>query len=257
MDPARLEKLLGDVRKGRVSVAGAMARLRDLPFEDLGFARVDHHRALRQGMPEVIFGPGKTREQIAAIAGKLRSAGHPVVVTRIDESDARWLRRKLRGLRYSREGRLAWTAPAKRGRRLPGRVLIVAAGTSDLPVAEEAAITIETGGAAVERLYDVGVAGAHRLFAEADAFRKADVVVAVAGMDGVLPSVIGGWIPHPVIAVPTSVGYGASLGGLAALLTMLTSCASGITVVNVDNGFGAATAALRILRSRAPDRPPE
>ena len=248
MDPTRLKSLLEEVRQGKRSVGAALEQLRRLPYEDLGFAKVDHHRSLRQGIPEVIFAQGKTRAQIAEIAERLAAGGHDVVVTRIDEANATALRKHLPGLSYSTHGRIAWLKQRKPNRL--GRVLVVSAGTADQPVAEEAAITAECAGCAVERLFDVGVSGLHRLFDQGDRMRAAEVVIVVAGMEGALPSVVAGWIDQPVIAVPTSIGYGASFGGLAALLSMLNSCAAGTTVVNIDNGFGAAIAAVRILRAR-------
>jgi NCAIR mutase (PurE)-related protein len=249
VDPARLKSLLADVRRGKLSVADALGELRHLPYEDLGFAKVDHHRSLRQGIPEVVFAQGKTRRQIVEIAERLAAGGHNVVVTRILADDAAALAERLPGVRYSELGRVAWLIQEKR-RKVLGRVLVVSAGTADLPVAEEAAITGDCAGCAVERLYDVGVSGLHRLFGESERIHTADVVIVVAGMEGALPSVVAGWIAQPVIAVPTSIGYGASFGGLAALLSMLNSCAAGTTVVNIDNGFGAAIAAVRILRGR-------
>jgi len=242
-----LENLLDDVRLGKRSVSAVLEELRNLPYEDLGFAKVDHHRALRQGIPEVIFAQGKTREQILEIAERLAAGGQSVIVTRIEKPDADALAERLPGVQYSKQGRIAWLPREGAGERL-GRVLVISAGTADLPVAEEAAITAECSGCEVERLFDVGVSGLHRLFDQSERISRADVVIVVAGMEGALPSVVAGWIEQPVIAVPTSIGYGASFGGLAALLSMLNSCAAGTTVVNIDNGFGAAVAALRILR---------
>ncbi len=247
LDPKRIKRLLEDVRRGARSVGGALDELRHLPYEDLGFAKVDHHRSLRQGLPEVIFAQGKTRAQIVEIAERLAAGGHDVVITRIEPTDVDALAERLPGIRYSHQGRIAWRTTPRRRPRF-GRVLVISAGTADLPVAEEAAVTAECAGCEVERLYDVGVSGLHRLFDHGRRIREADVVIVVAGMEGALPSVVAGWVEQPVIAVPTSVGYGASFGGLAALLSMLNSCAAGTTVVNIDNGFGAAVAALRILR---------
>jgi pyridinium-3,5-biscarboxylic acid mononucleotide synthase len=249
LDPTRIKRLLEEVRRGKRSVGAALERLRGLPYEDLGFAKVDHHRSLRQGIPEVIFAQGKSRAQIVEIAERIAAGGHDVLVTRIDEADAEALRARLGGLSYSRQGRIAWRKQDRRSKRL-GRVLVISAGTADLGVAEEAAVTAECAGCEVERLFDVGVSGLHRLFDHGERIRAAEVVIVVAGMEGALPSVVAGWIDQPVIAVPTSVGYGASFGGLAALLSMLNSCAAGTTVVNIDNGFGAAIAAVRILRAR-------
>lgn len=248
MNETRLRRLLDDVRAGRRSVDAAIERLRDLPYEDLGFAKVDQHRSLRQGTAEVIFAAGKTTPQVVAIAKRLAAGGHPVVVTRLRDDTARAVAKVVKGFRYSAEARIGWRRVA--GGAPLGRVLVVSAGTSDLPVAEEAAIVAECFDCTVERLNDVGVSGLHRLFDNRERLRAADVVVVVAGMEGALPSVVGGFAEQPVIAVPTSIGYGASFGGLAALLGMLNSCAAGVTVVNIDNGFGAAMAAVRILRSR-------
>ena len=245
MDRKRLQRLLEDVRRGKRSVSVALDELRDLPYEDLGFAKIDHHRSLRQGIPEVVFAPGKTRAQILEIADRLAAGGHDVMVTRIDPDDAAALAKRLPGTRYSEQGRIAW----RKGKRKPGglgRVLVISAGTADLPVAEEAAITAECADCDVGRLFDVGVSGLHRLFDQRERIHEAEVVIVVAGMEGALPSVVAGWIEQPVIAVPTSIGYGASFGGLAALLSMLNSCAAGTTVVNIDNGFGAAVAASRM-----------
>ncbi|MGH7899694.1 MAG: nickel pincer cofactor biosynthesis protein LarB [Candidatus Binatia bacterium] len=249
MDRKRLSDLLDDVRRGKRSVATALELLRRLPYEDLGFAKVDHHRSLRQGIPEVVFAQGKTRAQILSIAEAIAAGGSDVVVTRIDEADAEALAARLPGVRYSEQGRIAWLIRGGKSKRL-GRVLVISAGTADLPVAEEAAVTADCAGCRVERLFDVGVSGLHRLFDHSQRIHSADVVIVVAGMEGALPSVVAGWIDRPVIAVPTSVGYGASFGGLAALLAMLNSCAAGTTVVNIDNGFGAAIAAVRILRGK-------
>lgn len=241
--------MLADVRRGRRSVSVALEQLRHLPYEDLGFAKVDHHRSLRQGIPEVVFAQGKSRQQIIEIAERIAAGGHTLVVTRIDKDDAEALALRLSGVRYSEAGRVAWLV-RKRGSKRLGRVLVISAGTADLPVAEEAAVTASCAGCEVERLFDVGVSGLHRLFDHSERILAAEVVIVVAGMEGALPSVVAGWIEQPVIAVPTSVGYGASFGGLAALLSMLNSCAAGTTVVNIDNGFGAAIAAVRILRAR-------
>lgn len=214
-----------------------MSRLRTLPFEDLGFARVDHHRHLRQGAPEVIFCAGKTPAQVAAIAGRLLAAGSNVLATRADESVYEALRPLHPEAAYNPVGRLV-TIQIHKPPPLKGTVLVVSAGTSDIPVAEEAAGTARALGSRVETLYDVGVAGIHRLLDKAERLFEARVLVVVAGMEGALASVIGGLVAKPVIAVPTSTGYGASFGGLSALLAMLNSCASGVSVVNIDNGFG-------------------
>lgn len=237
MEPDQLRALLTAVREGSRTPDEALETLRSLPFEDLGYAQVDHHRYLRQGFPEVIFGQGKTPEQIVGIATRLRAHNVPVLITRLSAEGAAALEATLSPVAYDALARCAVV-----GQPLPplgGIIAVVSAGTSDLPVAEEAAITATVMGNPVERLYDVGVAGLHRLLARQTLLRSARVIVVVAGMEGALPSVVGGLVSVPVIAVPTSIGYGASFGGLAALLGMLTSCASGVSVVNIDNGFGA------------------
>jgi hypothetical protein len=249
MDPLRLRGLLDDVSAGKVSPEDAVDVLKSLPFEDLGFAKVDHHRSLRTGFPEVIYGAGKTAEQIVEITRSLRNNSHNVLITRIDPDQAAQLRQAFPEVNYSAHGRVATlviTPPKIVGR---GKILVVAAGTADLPVAEEAWVTAELMGNAVERLSDVGISGIHRLLAHRDELRAAAVLIVVAGMEGALPSVVAGLVDKPVIAVPTSIGYGASFGGLAALLAMLNSCAAGVTVVNIDNGFGAAVAASLINKS--------
>ncbi len=243
MDAELLAELLEGVRRGRVSVQRALERLRHLPFEDLGFAKVDHHRALRQGFPEVIMGEGKEAAQIAAIARAMQRRGANVLITRLSPEKIAVLRKKIRGLRYHSSARAAtWVGKPIRVRGR-GSILIVCAGTSDIPVAEEAALTAEMMGNRVERLFDVGVAGLHRLLENRERLFSASVLVVVAGMEGALPSVVAGLVDKPVIAVPTSVGYGASFQGISALLGMLNSCAAGVTVVNIDNGFGAGFAA--------------
>lgn len=229
-----------------------MADLRQLPFEDLGDARPDHHRALRRGLPEIIFGQGKTPAQIVRIARRMRAAGGPVIATRLSAEALAALEKGLPGAILHPASRLAILDPAPR-RRATG-ILIVCAGTTDLPVAEEAALALEALGHEVERLVDVGIAGLHRLLRHQAQLRAARVIVAVAGMEGALPSVVAGLVPCPVIGVPTSVGYGASFGGTAALLAMLNSCAGGLLVVNIDNGIGAALAAHQIVGLRS-DRP--
>ena len=248
MTPAQLEDLLHEVAAGRLSPETAVGRLRQLPFEDLSFARIDHHRALRQGHPEVIFCAGKTVEQVVLIAERLVAANGAFLGTRATDAMATALQARFPGLEWNplaRTVHLPACPPAPR--RAVGTILVISAGTSDLPVAEEAAVTAEAFGHTVARLCDVGVAGIHRLLAANERLQEADVVIVAAGMEGALPSVVGGLVRVPVIAVPTSVGYGASFGGLAALLAMLNSCAAGVTVVNIDNGFGAAAAASRIL----------
>jgi len=248
MDSARLIRLLEKVREGSVDVSGAMATLRHLPFEDLGFAKVDHHRALRQGFPEVIMGPGKQATEIAAIVRALRRAKVNVLVTRVSAEKMAQLKKLKTGLTYHARARAATWIGNPIQITGKGTVLVVCAGTSDIPVAEEAVITAHLMGNKVERLFDVGVAGIHRLLENRLRLDAAAVLIVVAGMEGALPSVVAGLIDKPVIAVPTSVGYGASFNGLAALLGMLNSCAAGVTVVNIDNGFGAGFAASLINR---------
>lgn len=249
MDQLRLRQLLEGVQTGRVSLHEALRALRDLPFADLGYAMVDHHRALRQGTPEVIFGLGKTSEQIVGIARELATTGQNVLITRLDREKAVAVTQALPLLNYHELARTAtWEqAPIAPLGKLP--IALVCAGTADLPVAEECAETLRLLGIRYERLYDVGVAGIHRLLNRRDLFDQVSLAIVVAGMEGALPSVVGGLVSIPVIAVPTSVGYGAAFGGLTALACMLTSCASGTTVCNIDNGFGAAFAAARILRA--------
>jgi NCAIR mutase (PurE)-related protein len=254
MDPRELKKLLEKVREGSLSPDEAQARLATLPYEDMGFAKVDHHRALRRGFPETVFGAGKTADQVVAIVDKIAGRGQRVLVTRTTPEVHRAVAAARPEARYHELARCL-TVETDEAPTLPGRLAVVAAGTSDLPVAEEAAVTASFHGATVERIYDVGVAGLHRLLDKAEAIREADVVLVAAGMEGALPSVVAGLVDAPVVAVPTSVGYGASFGGLAALLAMLNSCASGVGVVNIDNGFGAAHLACLILRGRAPSRP--
>ena len=246
MDSESLLKLLEQVSRGEMKVLQAAERLRHLPFEDLGFAKIDHHRALRQGFPEVIMGEGKEAADIAAIVRAMRRRKVNILITRLDPKKMTRLRRS--GLRFHRRARAAtWSArPIKITGK--GSFLVVCAGTSDIPVAEEAVVTATMMGNRVERLYDVGVAGIHRLLDNRLKLDAAAVVIVVAGMEGALPSVVGGLVSKPVIAVPTSIGYGASFQGLAALLGMLNSCAAGVTVVNIDNGFGAGFAASLINR---------
>jgi pyridinium-3,5-biscarboxylic acid mononucleotide synthase len=248
MDSKVLEELLKGVRIGKVPVQRALERLRHLPFEDLGFAKVDHHRALRQGFPEVILGEGKAPAEIAAISRTLRRQRANVLITRLSREKMTQLKKLLKPLRYHPEARAATWAPEPIRIRGKGVVLVICAGTSDISVAEEAALTAEMMGNRVERLFDVGVAGIHRLLDSRLKLASASVLVVVAGMEGALPSVVAGLIDKPVIAVPTSVGYGASFHGIAALLGMLNSCAAGVTVVNIDNGFGAGFAASLINR---------
>jgi hypothetical protein len=247
MPPERLRALLEQVQNGHQSVETALESLRDLPFEDLGFATIDHHRALRQGFPEVIFGAGKTPPQIAAIAATLHQKGATVLVTRATQAAFEAVQAEIAAARYDQSARLI-TIDGERP-TLSGKVAVLCAGTSDLPVADEAALCLEAMGAEVVRLSDVGVAGLHRLLSKLDQIRECRALIVVAGMEGALPSVVAGLVSVPVVAVPTSVGYGASFGGLAALLGMLNSCANGIATVNIDNGFGAAAFVASILRS--------
>lgn len=249
MDEIAVRQLLEDVQAGACHPDDAVRRLRRLPFADLGFARVDHHRALRQGAAEAVYGPGKTPGQCAELVAELLAepGSLPVVLTRADPDQVQRAVAANPGGRVTDSGRHAtvvWRPAPPR----PGRVLVVTAGTADLPVADECAAVLTGAGLAPQRLTDCGVAGVHRLLASVDELTAADVVVVVAGMEGALASVVGGVTPAPVVAVPTSVGYGAALEGVTALLAMLSSCAAGITVVGIDNGFGAACAVTRILR---------
>jgi len=253
MKEESLRALLAAVREGAVDVDRAVEELRRLPFESLGFARVDHHRAIRCGFPEVIFCPGKTPEQIAAIFARLAETGHNVLATRADEEGYRAVIAVRPGAEYHQLARAITLRQGEQDTPI-GHVALVAAGTSDLPVAEEARITAEVMGQRVTTHYDVGVAGIHRLLGEVAELHQANVIVVAAGMEGALASVVGGLVAVPVIAVPTSVGYGASFGGLAALLTMLNSCAAGVTVVNIDNGFAAGYTAAVINRQTAKGR---
>ena len=245
----RVRSVLERVAAGELAPEAALAQLTVEPYESLPFATIDHHRALRQGYPEVIFGQGKTPEQVLAIAERIAARGDGFLVTRTCEPSRALLREVFPEVDVNAVARTAWLAPSVPVPAGRGTVLVVTAGTSDLPVAEEALVTARAMGNAVERLTDVGVAGLHRVLAQHDALLAASVIIVVAGMDGALPSVVGGLVRVPVIAVPTSVGYGASFGGVAALLSMLNSCAAGVTVVNIDNGFGAAVAASRITHA--------
>jgi NCAIR mutase (PurE)-related protein len=242
-----IRKLFEEVRRGKLSPDEGVARLRHLPFEDLGFAKVDHHRALRVGMPEVIFGERKTPAQVAGIFAKLARHGGNVLATRADEKQFAAVRKKVRGAEY-REMARAIALQRDRKKYGKGTIAVVSAGTGDIPVAEEAVVTAELMGNDVQHLYDVGVAGIHRLLASRETLVKARVLVVCAGMEGALPSVVGGMVGAPVIAVPTSVGYGTSFEGLTALLAMMNSCASNVSVVNIDNGFGAGYVASLINR---------
>lgn len=248
MDRKAIQSLLESVRSKETSVDQALDALRDLPFEDLGFAKVDHHRSLRNGFPEVVFGQGKTTEQILAICGRIVSSGGLLLATRLSEHAGQALARRFPKGHYEKDSKTFHIAPSSLEDRGKGTILVVSAGTSDLPVATEAELTARLMGNKVQRLADVGVAGIHRLLDHKEAIRGAQVLVVVAGMEGALPSVVGGLVDKPVIAVPTSVGYGASFGGLAALLGMLNSCAPGVVVVNIDNGFGAGYAAALMNR---------
>lgn len=244
MDEHRLRELIDAIRAGDVTPDDAVAQLRRLPFADVGDALVDHHRLLRQGVPEAVYGPGKSAEQCVRIVGELLAHGDgPVLLTRTDDDQAKAVL-AAHGPAERLGSTLLWRRPPPRTDR---RVLVVTAGTADLPVADEAAITLAAYGVAAERRHDVGVAGLHRLLAHIDEITSADAIIAVAGMEGALVSVIGGLTSCPVVAVPTSVGYGAGLDGVTALLAMHASCASGITVVGIDNGFGAASAVVRML----------
>lgn len=247
MNAADIKKLFQQVRSGRLSPDEAVQQLRTLPFEDLGFAKVDHHRAVRAGIPEVIFGPGKAPSHLADIFVKLAARGNNVLATRVSAEQVRAVRRKILKAEHVESAR-ALVLRQKNELLGKGTIAVVCAGTSDVPVAEEAVVTAEVMGNTVARIYDVGVAGIHRLLAHKTELSTARVVVVCAGMEGALPSVVGGLVGVPVIAVPTSVGYGASFGGVTALLAMMNSCASNVTVVNIDNGFGAGYVASMINR---------
>jgi NCAIR mutase (PurE)-related protein len=250
VSPEALLDLLKRVEAGELTSADATQRLASLPFEDLGFARIDHHRTLRTGMPEVVFAAGKTPAQTAEILASLARSGVPALATRADEATFAAVSLALPQATYHQTARCI-TVPTSEPRPPQGCVAILCAGTSDLPVAEEAAVTAEIFGADVRRIYDVGVAGLHRLLAALPAIREADVIVVCAGMEGALPSVVAGLVAAPVIAVPTSIGYGTSFGGITALLGMLNSCSSNVMVVNIDNGFGAGANAARIAAMAA------
>jgi hypothetical protein len=252
MNPRKIEKLLEELRRGEMSISDALEALRVLPYEDLSFAKLDHHRELRKGIPEAIYTPGKTDEQVLAIATRMRKRGNEGIFTRVTEGQYKMLRKAFgKKVRWFPEARMVALDLA--ARRAVGKVLVITAGTSDIPVAEEAAVTCELLGCEVERLYDVGVAGIHRLTAHMRQLHAADVIIVLAGMEGALPSVVAGITSRPVIAVPTSVGYGASFSGIAALLGMLSSCSSGIGVVNIDNGFGAGALAATIVKNKHSD----
>ena len=249
MEIEKLKTLLEQVKDGKVAVDDALQSLRTLPFEDLGFSKIDHHRQLRTGFPEVIFCEGKTVAHVKQISERILAAGHPLLATRATPDMYEAVKEIASEARYNALGRTI-TVSQSNDAGVSG-ILVVSAGTSDLPVAEEAAETAQMMGNQPERLYDVGVAGLHRLISNHEKLLTARVIIVVAGMEGALPSVVGGLVDCPVIAVPTSIGYGASFGGLAALLGMLNSCASGVTVVNIDNGFGAGYSASLINRLTA------
>lgn len=252
MDLLKLEQLLQQVAEGGLEPAIAMEQLRHLPFEDLGYAKVDHHRPLRNGMPETVYCSGKTPEQVTGIVERIVAAGANVLGTRCPPETAIAVQESVPGIEYNTMGRtitMIQNAPTV----LPGYIAVVCAGTSDLPVAEEAAVTLNCMGSPVERITDVGVAGIHRLLSAREELTGAVALVVCAGMEGALPSAVAGLVDRPVIAVPTSVGYGANFGGIAALLGMLNSCGSGVSVVNIDNGFGAAMVAGMIHRLAAGD----
>ncbi|PQV63146.1 hypothetical protein B1R32_11553 [Abditibacterium utsteinense] len=247
MTSPSLRALLEHVQSGQIPIESALEELRDLPFEDLGFAKIDHHRALRQGFPEVVFGAGKTPAQIAQIAQKLSARGDIVLVTRASPEAFAATQVAVPAATYDEMARLIQIDGAKP--KLEGKVGVLCAGTSDLPVAQEATLCLQAMGAEVVSISDVGVAGIHRLLERLDEIRACSALIVVAGMEGALPSVVAGLVSIPVVAVPTSVGYGAAFGGLAALLGMLNSCSNGIAVVNIDNGFGAAAFVASILRT--------
>jgi pyridinium-3,5-biscarboxylic acid mononucleotide synthase len=251
MDPNKLKDLLQSVRVGAMTIEAAVEALAQLPFSDIGAAVVDHHRAIRAGFPEVIFGEPKTAAQIAAIARELAKGGGNVLATRVDAEKAAAVRALFPEIRYAEEARCLVLEQAPIAVVGRGPVAVVTAGTADGAVAEEVALVARLAGNEVLRVSDVGVAGVHRLLHRLDDLRRATVLVVVAGMEGALPSVVAGLVAAPVIAVPTSVGYGASFGGVTALLAMLSSCAAGVTVVNIDNGFGAGVAAALMNRDRA------
>ncbi len=251
MNETKLRDLLEKIRAGDLSVNLGIEALKKLPFEDLGWACLDHHRHIREGFPEVVYGPGKTCEQLVGIVSKLISVGGPVLVTRVSEEQSELVVQTIPEIEFHPIPKsLTWSGKDSRPRPSnKGTVLVVSAGTADLPVAEEACLTLELMGHPFKRIYDVGVAGIHRLLDHLDELRQASVIIAVAGMDGVLPSILGGIVSAPVVAVPSSTGYGANFQGLAPLLTMLNSCATGVAVVNIDNGFGAGAFAAIVNRA--------
>ena len=245
-----IKAIIDRLSLGKISPEQALQKLSNLSFEDLGFAKLDHHRSIRTGVPEVIFAPGKTDEQILKIFERMSKSGSDVLITRTNKTIYDKIRRKFKGVNFNDVARIIYKTKAAKSPHAKKTIAVVTAGTSDISVAEEASVTIEVFGGKIERVYDVGVAGIHRLMAHQDKLKNARVIIVVAGMEGALASVVGGLVRAPVIAVPTSVGYGASFQGLAALLAMLNSCAPGVTVVNIDNGFGAAMAALKIIGER-------
>ena len=249
MERDALLSLLAQVQQGKLAPAAACAQLANLPFEDTGFAKIDHHRSLRTGLPEVIFAAGKTPGQVAAIFARLAATGVAVLATHADADAFAAVQATTPAAAYHPAARVITLESLSAGKIKAGHIAVVCAGTSDIPVAEEAAITAELFGCTVDRIHDVGVAGLHRLLAQRERLAQADVLIVCAGMEGALPSVVGGLVGVPVIAVPTSVGYGASFGGATALLGMLNSCSPNVTVVNIDNGFGAAYVATMIARA--------
>lgn len=250
VNPEHLRALLESVRSGQTDIDQALRELRDLPFRSLGFAHADTHRHLRTGFPEVIFGTGKTPAQIANLLEELGRGGATVMATRITSDVAHEVLSAVPAARYLEGARMVVHGPVPEPTRGRGTIAVLSAGTADIPIAEEAAVTAELDGNQVLRIFDVGVAGLHRVLSHRESIEKAEVLIAVAGMDGVLPTVVAGLFSRPVIAVPTSIGYGASMGGIAALLTMLNSCATGVAVVNIDNGFGAGRMASLLNRVR-------
>ena len=250
VEPRYIEDLLKKVRAGKVSVEEAYGRLKRLPYEELGFAKVDHHRAMRKGFPEVVYCPGKTIPHIRAILKIASQNNHNVMATRADAKTFRAVKKALKSARYYPEARIISIQKKKTSSPALGRIAVMTAGTADIPVAEEAAVTAELLGCRVDRIYDVGVAGIHRLLAAIPRLARVDVIIVAAGMEGALPSVVAGLTDRPVIAVPTSIGYGANFKGMAALLSMMNSCAPGVSVVNIDNGFGAGCLARIITQTR-------
>lgn len=249
MNTILLKKLLEGVKRGNIDVASVVERLKGLPFEEMGFATLDTHRSLRQGFPEVILGEGKTARQILAIAGRMVEKRENVLITRVDDKKAKGIKSRFKKAVHNPVARTVFIRSHEIKRCGRGTILVISAGTSDIPVAEEASVTAEVMGNNVDRLYDVGVAGIHRLLHKKKKLFSANVLIVVAGMEGALPSVVGGLVARPVIAVPTSVGYGANLAGVTTLLSMLNSCSAGVSVVNIDNGFGAGYVASLINRA--------